>query len=254
MSFVVAADSYDRFMGRYSEPLAPLFADFAGVAAPMKVLDVGCGPGALTKELVNRLDTGSVTAVDPSEPFVAAIRERFPDVVVQQASAEQLPFTNPRFDTALAQLVVHHMKDPVAGVAEMGRVTRSGGTVAACVWDFGGDRSPLSPFWRAVRHLDPSSTGESDFPGASEWELTRIFAEAGLEEVSETDITFEVTHQSFEEWWEPFSLGVGPAGRYLAQLASADRERIAGLCRQELPEAPFTLEMAVWAVVGRPRS
>lgn len=252
MSFTVAADSYDRFMGRYSAPLAPLFADFAGVSAPMEVLDVGCGPGALTRELISRLDTGSITAVDPSEPFVAAFRERFPGVVVEHAAAEQLPFTDDRFDATLAQLVVHHMADPVAGVTEMGRVTRPGGTVAACVWDFGGDRSPLSPFWRAVERFDPSSTGESEFAGASEGDLNRIFGEAGLVAVSETDITFDVTHRSFEEWWEPFALGVGPAGEYLTNLPSEDRARIAEMCRAELPDPPFTLEMAVWAARGSP--
>lgn len=254
MSFVVAADSYDRFMGRYSSPLAFLFADFAGITAPMDVLDVGSGPGALTEELVRRLDTGSISAVDPSEPFVDAIRQRLPSVAVQQASAEQLPFRDESFDVTLAQLVVHHMADPVAGVAEMGRVTRSGGVVAACVWDFAGNRSPLSPYWRAVERFDPSSTGESELAGAKEGDLTRIFDEAGLEDVSGTTIAFDVTHETFEEWWEPFVLGVGPAGSHLAQLSSEDRDRVAELCRLQLPDAPFTLDVAVWAARGRPGS
>ena len=252
MSFVVAPDSYDRFMGRYSGPLATLFADFAGIAAPMDVLDVGSGPGALTRELVRRLDSGSISAVDPSDPFVSAIRERFPSVAVEQASAEHLPFRADSFDITMAQLVVHHMTDPVAGVAEMGRVTRSDGVVAACVWDFAGDRSPLSPYWRAVKRFDPESTGESELAGAKEGDLTRIFDEAGLGDVSETAIAFEVTHESFEEWWEPFALGVGPAGRYLGQLSSEDRDRVAALCRQEVPDTPFTLDIAVWAARGRP--
>src|SRR5918995_2682199 len=111
MSFTVAADAYDRFMGRYSVPLAPQLADFAGVAPGQRVLDVGCGPGALTTALVERVGPDSVSAVDPSEPFVAAARERHPGVDVQRAAAEQLPFDDRSFDAALAQLVVHFMTD-----------------------------------------------------------------------------------------------------------------------------------------------
>src|SRR3954462_15347958 len=117
-------------MGRYSGPLAPAFADFAGVAAGERVLDVGCGPGALTAELVERLGADDVSAVDPSESFVAAARVRPPDVDVPQAAAEELPFEDDAFGAALAQLVVHFMADPVAGVREMARVTSEGGVVA----------------------------------------------------------------------------------------------------------------------------
>ena len=140
MSFEVAAEAYDRFMGRYSVQLAPQLADFAGIAAGQRVLDVGCGPGALTGELVQRLGAEAVTAVDPSEPFVAAAKARHPGVEVQRASAESLPFDDGAFDAALAQLVVHFMADPVAGLREMARVTRPGGVVAACVWDHAGER------------------------------------------------------------------------------------------------------------------
>ncbi len=143
MSFTVGADAYDRFMGRYSIPLAPKLADFAAVAAGQRVLDVGCGPGALTTELVERLGSAAVSAVDPSEPFVAAARERHPGVDVRRASAEQLPFDDKAFDAALAQLVVHFFPDPVAGLREMARVTREGGVVATCVWDHAGDKGPL---------------------------------------------------------------------------------------------------------------
>ena len=99
MTFTVAAEAYDRFMGRYSVPLAPQLADLAGVAAGQRVLDVGCGPGALTTELVARLGPASVSAVDPSEPFVAAARERHPGVSVQRAAAEELPFEDRRRST-----------------------------------------------------------------------------------------------------------------------------------------------------------
>ena len=144
MGFEVAGADYDRFMGRYSRLLAPQLADFAGIAAGQRVLDVGSGPGALTAELVARLGRRRVVAVDPSAAFVAALRERLPDVEAAQASAEALPFGDDAFDAALAQLVVHFMADPVAGLREMARVTRTGGVVAACVWDHAGERSPLA--------------------------------------------------------------------------------------------------------------
>ena len=121
MTFAVAAEAYDRFMGRYSIPLAPQLAALAGVRAGQRVLDVGCGPGALTTELVRLLGPAGVTAVDPSESFVAAARERHPGVTVEQAAAEQLPFPDDAFDAALAQLVVHFMADPVAGLREVAR-------------------------------------------------------------------------------------------------------------------------------------
>src|SRR3977135_645890 len=122
-------------MGRYSRLLSPQMADLAGIQRGQRVLDVGCGPGALTAELVLRLGTAGVSAVDPSESFVVAARERNPEVDGQQASAEELPFPDRAFDAALAQLVVHFMSDPARGIAEMKRVTQAGGVIAACVWD-----------------------------------------------------------------------------------------------------------------------
>ena len=138
------AGSYARFMGRFSEPLAPLFADLVGMPGDGRVLDVGCGPGVLTAELVRRLGTDRVDAIDPSPAFVAAARERLPGVDVREGAAESLPYADATYDAALAQLVVHFMKDPARGLAEMARVTRHGGLVAACVWDHGGGRGPLS--------------------------------------------------------------------------------------------------------------
>src|SRR5256714_11808117 len=165
MSFNVSADSYLRFMGQYSEPLAAQFADLAAVRGGQRVLDVGCGPGALTAELVRRTSPEAVSAVEPSGSFAVAARERLPGVDIRLAAAEQLPFGDAVFDAVLAQLVVHFMADPVAGLREMGRVTRPGGIVAACVWDHAGGRGPLSAFWRAVRELDPGADDESDLAG-----------------------------------------------------------------------------------------
>jgi len=251
VTFAVAADAYDRFMGRYSRSLAPQFADLAGVRAGQRALDVGCGPGALTTELVGRLGAGAVVAADPSEPFVEAARRRHPGVRVAPARAEQLPFEDGAFDVALAQLVVHFMSDPVAGLAEMRRVTRDGGMVAACVWDHAGGKAPLSPFWRAVAELDPDAHDESGLPGAREGQLAALFASAGIEEVEDDALWLHAEHASFEEWWEPFTLGVGPAGDYVAGLDADAGAQLRERCRLLLGDGPLKLAMRAWAARGR---
>jgi SAM-dependent methyltransferase len=250
VGFAVGADAYDRFMGRYSGPLAKPFADLAGVRVGQRALDVGCGPGALTAELVDRLGRDNVAAVDPSASFVAAAQERYPGVEVQQAGAEALPFDDREFDVALAQLVVHFMADPVAGLREMGRVTRPGGVVAACVWDHAGERGPLTAFWQAVHALDPGERGEGDLAGARQGHLAELFATAGLAEIEEKVLEVRVEHGSFDEWWEPFTLGVGPAGAYVARLAPRERDRLRDECRSLLPPPPFALTARAWAVRG----
>ncbi len=250
MSFVVPATAYDRFMGRYSVLLSPQLADLAGISAGQRVLDVGCGPGALTAELVARVGSAAVSAVDPSEPFVAAARARNPEVDVQQAFAEQLPFPNQAFDAALAQLVVHFMSDPVAGLAEMRRVTRPDGVVAACVWDHAGGQGPLSQLWDAARELDPEVEDESRLVGSREGDLARLFAFAGLRAIEETALSVSVEHPSFEDWWEPFTLGVGPAGSYVAGLEPEHRAQLREHCRAALPDAPFVLTGRAWTARG----
>jgi SAM-dependent methyltransferase len=251
VSFAVAADAYDRFMGRYSVPLAAPFVDFAGIANEQEVLDVGCGPGALTAELVERFGPSAVSAVDPSESFVAAARERFPEVTVRHGAAEELPFPTDTFDAALAQLVVHFMGDPVAGLREMGRVTREGGVVAACVWDHAGGTGPLSPFWEAAREAGGKPDDESQLPGAREHHLGELFRAAGLDDVEEGVVSVDVEHPTFEEWWEPFTLGVGPAGGYVAALDPERLDQLRERCRERLPTPPFVLSARAWAARGR---
>jgi SAM-dependent methyltransferase len=250
MAFTVPAAAYDRFMGRYSTRLSPQLADLAGVAPGQRVIDVGCGPGALTAELAGRVGAPAVAAVDPSEPFVEAARERHPGVDVRLAPAERLPFPDRAFDAALAQLVVQFMSDPVAGVAEMRRVTRPGGVVAACVWDHAGGRGPLSPLWEAAAELDPTVEDESGLVGTSEGDLEKVLTEAGVADVEETALSVAVEHPTFEEWWEPFTLGVGPAGAYVAGLDRSGRERLREQCRSLLPDAPFTLTATAWTARG----
>ena len=251
MSFDVSAAAYARFKGRYSEPLAARFADLAGVRRGQRVLDVGCGPGALTAQLVSRLGAAAVYAVDPSASFTAAVQERLPEVDVRLSAAEQLPFPDGMFDAALAQLVVHFMTDPVAGLREMARVTRPGGVVAACVWDHAGGRGPLTTFWQAVSDVDPLAHDESGLAGVREGHLAELFARAGLAGAQEATLTVLVRHASFEEWWEPFTFGVGPAGSYLRSVPEDRRDLVRERCRQILPEGPLEVSATVWAVTCR---
>jgi SAM-dependent methyltransferase len=251
VSFDVSADAYTRFMGRYSEPLAVRFADLATVRRGQRALDVGCGAGALTAELVSWLGADAVCAVDPSRSMAAAVGERLPGVAVTVAAAERLPFPDGAFDVALAQLVVHFMADPVAGLREMSRVTRRDGVVAACVWDHGGGRGPLTLFWRAVRELDPSASDESELAGVGEGQLAGIFAQAGLAGARTSTLTVQVTHATFEEWWQPFTLGVGPAGTYVAALPAQRRQLLAQRCRELLGGGPVEVSATAWAVTHR---
>ena len=250
MSFEVAADAYDAYMGRHSAPLSPALADLAGVDAGKTALDVGCGPGALTAELVRRLGPQAVAAADPSEPFCAAARARYPDVEVRRASAEELPFPDGAFDATLAQLAVHFMADPVAGLTEMARVTRTGGVVAACVWDFAGERAPISVFWQAARQLEPGAEDESGLAGARAGHLVELFRAAGLRDVEDAEIPSTAGYASFDEWWEPYTFGVGPAGAYVRGLDETERSALRERCRQLLPEAPFSLVAVAWAARG----
>jgi SAM-dependent methyltransferase len=250
MSFDVVAEAYDRYMGRYSVQLSPQLADLAGVSPGQRALDVGCGPGALTAELVTRLGSARVAAVDPSEPFVAAARVRNPGVEVRRASAEQMPFPDRSFDATLAQLVVHFMSDPVEGLTEMARVTRRDGVVAACVWDHGGDQGPLRHFWSAARVLDPEVDDESQLAGVREGHLGELFEAAGLHEIEETHLSASLEHPGFEAWWEPFTHGVGPAGAFVASLDAERQVQLRETCRAMLPTGPFVVTALAWAARG----
>jgi SAM-dependent methyltransferase len=252
MSFDVGADAYGRFMGRYSRPLAAAFVQLAGAEPGACALDIGCGAGALTAELVALLGAAAVSAVDPSESFVAAVHSRFPDVDIRHSSAEQLPYPDGSFDCVLASLVVSFMTDPVAGLAEMARVTRPGGLVGATVWDHSGKTGPLSTFWGAVLELDPDAHDESGLAGVREGHLAQLFDAAGLRDLDSTTLTVHVALADFSDWWEPFTLGVGPAGDYVARLDEDGRERLKAQCAQLFPQSgPFEVAASAWTVLGR---
>lgn len=252
MSFDVSTDAYHRFIGRFSGQLAVEFVKLADPTPGERALDVGCGPGAATALLVDLLGAAAVAAVDPSPPFVTAARERFPEADVRQASAERLPFADGSFDISLAQLVVHFMTDPVAGLREMARVTRPGGVVAACVWDHGGGGGPLSDFWEAVHEADPGARDEADLPGVHEGDLARLCSAAGMQSVESSMLTVTVHHSTFDDWWEPYTLGVGPAGDYVRSLDERRRDALRALCHRRLGPAPFDVSGSAWCVRARP--
>jgi SAM-dependent methyltransferase len=251
MGFDVPGEAYDRFMGRYSRPLAGMLADWLEVSAGQRALDVGCGPGALTGHLVERLGAAQVAAVDPSPPFVEACRSRFPGVDVREGTAEALPYDDGSFDVAGSCLVVHFMQDPVGGLAEMVRVTRDGGWVGATVWDLHGRREPMAPLWSALAELDPDHPGERGLPGGREGQLVEILEGAGLRDVEGTEMAVTVSHPSFEEWWEPYLHGVGPVGESVAALGPVRREQLRATCRERLGPGPFDLTAVAFAARGR---
>jgi SAM-dependent methyltransferase len=191
-----------------------------------------------------------VCAVDPSESFIEVVRGRYPGLDVRRAFAEDLPYPDDRFDVVLAQLVVHFMRDPVGGVREMARVARPGGTVGTTVWDHAGGAGPLAVFWDAVRAMDPQAPDESHLPGVREGHLEELFEQAGLGRTRSTSLTVLVEHSSFEEWWDPFTLGVGPAGAYVATLTDEAREDLQGRCRALLPDGAFATRATSWTVFG----
>lgn len=251
MSFDVAAENYDRFMGRYSRLLAPRFLAFAGVAAG-PVLDVGCGPGSLTAELAARLGASGVAAVDPSEPFVAACRARVPSADVRLAAAEALPFAEASFEGALAQLVLTFVREPSRMTAELSRVVRRGGVVAACTFDAEG-LAIVRTFWQAARRLDPAAPDDASLPFRRMPELVALWEGAGFRDVETGIIELEAAYTGFDDCWTPLTYGIGPAGRYLAAQPEGRKAALRDAYLELLgkPSGPFALPARAIAVRGR---
>ena len=251
MSFEVSGDAYDRFMGRYSRELAPVFADFAGIETGQRVLDVGCGSGVLTAELARRLGADHVAGADPS-PLLEACAQRVPGAELKQASAESLPWADDSFDAALAQLVVHFMDDPEAGTAEMTRVTRPGGVVAACTWDFSGGMKLLGTFWESARAIEPGAA-ESETSAFDEARLDAVWRGAGLDGVQVDALVVSRRYEDFDDLWDTFLLGVGPAGQHLGSQPPERQSAIRAeyFSRLDEPVGPVELDARAWAVRGR---
>jgi ubiquinone/menaquinone biosynthesis C-methylase UbiE len=251
MQFAAPAEHYDRFMGRYAPTLAAALADSAGVRSGMRVVDVGCGPGGLARELATRVGAANVAAIDPAPQFVAACRERNPGADVRQGVAEDLPWADRDFDAALSSLVVGFMRNPDLGVSEMARVTRGGGTVAACMWDTtAGGMTMLRIFWSAVRQLEPRAEGERRMAGTAEGDIAERFERAGLEDVVGGALTARADYEDFDDFWKPFTFAVGPAGHYLSSLSDERRAGVCEACRAALPDGPFSLDARAWYARG----
>jgi SAM-dependent methyltransferase len=253
-NFQISGDAYDHFMGRYSRSLAVTFADALGLTQGQTALDVGCGPGALTGVLVDRLGADAVAACDPSEPFVAACHTRFPQVDVQVARAEQLPFPSQHFDAALAQLVFHFVSDGSQAASEMRRVVRPGGVVAATVWDFAEGMEMLRLFWDAALTIDPDAPDEArTLRFGGEGELFELFSAAGLSEVTESTLSVSSTYANFDELWSGFMAGIGPAGAYCVSLNEEAQQALHRELFNRLgpPSAPFTLKAVARFAQGR---
>jgi SAM-dependent methyltransferase len=250
-----SVDAYDRFIGRYGPALAQTFVRAVGVASGQRALDVGCGPGALTHELAGLVGADQVSAVDPSAAFVEACRSRNPGVRVELAGAESLPFDDDSFNVALAQLVVNFMDDPRAGVGEMRRVTRQGGTVAGAVWDYGGEMTLLRNFWDAAAAVDPAGgqRDERNMRMSTPRELHDLWMDVGLTGVAVSEAVVSAAYDSFDDLWQPLELGVGPAGSYVASLAPEIRDALQQDLRARLGvgESSFELTARAWIVIGR---
>lgn len=250
-----SADNYDRYIGRYSRALARELIAGAQVAPGQRVLDVGCGPGALTGELAALLGSDHVAAIDPSPSFVEVCRERHPGVRVEIAAAELIPFEDRSFDAAIAQLVVHFMTDAPSGVEEMKRVTKPGGAVAAATWDYADGMVLIRRFWEAAVAIDPSAEavqgGRTRYTNADE--LGSLWREAGLLGVEVEGVTVSATYANFEDLWTPLANGAGPAGAYAVALTDEHRAALKAELRQRLgvDEAPFELTARAWVATGR---
>ena len=225
--FLSPAEHYDRFMGRYTPSLAAALADAAGVVEGQRVLDVGCGPGGLTAELAARTGAQRVAAIDPAPQFVAACRVRNPGVDAREGIAEELPWEDGTFDMALSCLVIGFMRDADRGVREMARVTRPKGTAAICMWDIaGGGMTMLRIFWSVMRDLHPAVPGEQGRPGTREGDIANRLERAGLTGVTDGVLEAEAEYTGFDDFWEPLTLAVGPAGQALASLQPEERTAV----------------------------
>jgi ubiquinone/menaquinone biosynthesis C-methylase UbiE len=254
MTFAISGAVYDRFMGRYSVKLAPLFAEFAGIAPGMRAIDVGCGPGALSDELSRRLGSGQVAAADPSPPLIEACRARLPDADVRNAPAEQLPWTDGEFDAALAQLVLSFMTDAERGAREMRRVVRAGGTVAACMWHEGASLELSHVFWESAATIDPALRHtERAMRFRKQGDIASLWKRIGLRDIEETFLEVRANYQHFDDFWEPLVGAPGPIGAFLASIDDERRAAFRDACRARLgnPQHAFELSARACAVRGR---
>jgi SAM-dependent methyltransferase len=246
------SDGYERFMGRWSRRLAPLFVDFAGVKPGDIVLDVGCGTGALTFAAASIPDVHAV-GIDRSREFIEVTQRGGSDRVrfrVGDASAP--PFADEEFDRALSMLVLNFVPAAATAVREMKRVSRHEGVVAAAVWDYSEGMQMLRAFWDEAVSLDKTAAAhdERHMPLSRPGELTALWREVGLHDVEEAPLEMDMAFASFDDYWKPFLAGQGPAGAYAATLTEPLRETLRTRLCDRLGDSAFTLTARAWAVRG----
>jgi SAM-dependent methyltransferase len=219
------AEAYERFMGRWSRLLAPLLIGFGGLSDGERVLDVGCGTGSLTFSLAETANLAAVTGIDLTQDFLdfARARNADPRIAFEQADARALPFADDAFDRAFAMLVLHFLPDAARAVAEMRRVVRPGGTVAAAVWDGYGGQPHIRMVWDIAGVLDQGLERPLFRPMTAPGEMAEAWEAVGLRDIEETSLMIRIEFSSFEDYWSPFLLGEGPHGQYVTKLPEAAR-------------------------------
>lgn len=249
--------AYENIMGRWSVRLAPMLVKFAQVGDVGRVLDVGCGTGSLAKMLAAASPRFEIVGIDPVEAFIEYARTRFNDsrVTFERANALDLPFSQGSFDHALSMLVLMFIPEPDKAVGEMRRVTRPGGTVAACTWDSVG-LEMTALFWEEARKLDSDAEALAERPRRlnQPGQLTELWRAAGLQQIEETTLAFSTDFSSFDDYWQPHLGGGGPRGVYVADLSVQQRDALRDALRKRLlghgPDKSFSLPAKALAVRG----
>jgi len=254
-----ASAGYESYMGRWSRLLAPKFIDFTGIQEGDRVLDVGTGTGSLASSLERGLRSVEVVGIDPSQGFIAFAQSHAQSgrVRFELGDAQALGFPDATFDAAMALLVINFVPDHRKALAEMRRVTRAQGRVAACAWDYDAGMQSLRIFWDEAVALDPAieAKDERHMKLSHAGELASLWKSAGLREVEERPLAVEQRFESFDDYWLPFLKGVGPGGAHVASLSEARRAELAARLRRrvlaERPDGPFVLKASAWCVKGR---
>jgi SAM-dependent methyltransferase len=246
------SDGYERFMGRWSRRLAPQFVAFARVGEGDRVLDVGSGTGALSFAAA-AVRSASVTGVDPSAAYVRYAQDHADDdrVRFEVADARALPFPDDAFDRTLSMLVLNFVADPAAALREMIRATRPDGVVAAAVWDYGEGMQMLRAFWDEAVALNPDaeSRDEKHMPLSTRGALADLWRAHGLQNVDEEPLSIDMAFTSFDDYWQPFLMGQGPAGAYVSTLAEYARHALESRLRGRMADS-LKLPARAWAARG----